>query len=104
MILELNNIIYGISFSFSKLFTKLNPGYWFSTKLKEKDLEIAIQLKKWFEKMNDYTSKLRDELMNDSRYLKSLEVYKKKKYRKDINKNWVATNLFLAYNLLKNKN
>lgn len=104
MILELNNIIYGISFSFSKLFTKLNPGYWFSTKLKEKDLEIAIQLKKWFEKMNDYTSKLRDELMNDTRYLKSLEVYRKKKYRKDINKNWVATNLFLAYNLLKNKN
>lgn len=101
MILQLNNIIYGISFSFSKLFTKLNPGYWFSTKLKEKDLEIVIQLKEWFEEMTLSTSKLRNELMNDPRYLKSLDVYKKKKYRKDINKYWDLTNLILTATLIK---
>ena len=104
MILELNNIIYGISFSFSKLFTKLNPGYWFSRKLKEEDLKIAIQLKEWFEKMNHYTSRLREELLNNPKYLKSLEVYESKKNREDMNKKWETTNLILVEALLKNKN
>ena len=104
MILELNNIIYGISFSFSKLFTKLNHKYWFSIKLKEEDLKITIQLKEWFEKMNHYTSKLREELLNNRKYLKSLEIYESNESRKDMNKNWETTNLILVEVLLKNKN
>tara|TARA_B100001248_G_C27285852_1_gene410042 strand:- start:322 stop:906 length:585 start_codon:yes stop_codon:yes gene_type:complete len=73
-ILELNNIMYGISFSFTRLFTNTNPGYLFSTKLNKKDLELANLLKKWFEHMYDSSSKLRDELLNDPKYLKSVEI------------------------------
>ena len=73
-ILELNNIMYGISFSFTRLFTNTNPGYLFSTNLNKKDFEIANLLKKWFERMYDWSSKLRDELLNDPKYLKSVEI------------------------------
>lgn len=54
--------------------------------------------------MNHYTSRLREELLNNPKYLKSLEVYESKKNREDMNKNWETTNLILVEALLKNKN
>lgn len=81
MILELNNILFGISWSFSKIYLKLNPSYWFSTKLKEKDLEIAITMKNWFETLNKNTSQLRTELLSDPEYIQSLNGFYTKEER-----------------------
>jgi len=81
MILELNNILFGISWSFSKIFLKINPSYWFSKKLKEKDLEIAITLKNWFEEMNKNVIRLRTELLVDPEYIQSLNGFYTKQER-----------------------
>lgn len=81
MILELNNILFGISWSFSKMFLNINPAYWFSKKLKEKDLEVAITLKNWFEEMNKNTINLRTELLSDPDYIQSLNGFYTKEER-----------------------
>lgn len=86
MILELNNILFGISWSFSKIFLGLNPSYWFSKKLKEKDLKIAITLKKWFEEMNGTISRLRTELLVDPEYIQSLNGFYTQKERINLRK------------------
>lgn len=78
-ILELNNIIYGISFSFSRLFSNTNPSYWVATKLNKKDLEIANLFKKWFEYMYESAAYLRDDLLMDPNYLRWLEINESKR-------------------------